>query len=104
MIPRSEWLPRLMRKHPEVLELRERFRPLHREESFGRSINASKTEVKETFSLPATLQLIYQFLKEHHLDKTLKQLQKESHMQCTYLKPTINEMPVQSLFSMRHRY
>jgi hypothetical protein len=33
------------RRHPEVLELRERLRPLSRAETFGRIYNAGKTEV-----------------------------------------------------------
>lgn len=83
LLPKSEWFARSMRKHSDVLELRERLRPLHQTATFGRAVNASQTEAKETLSLHNISQLIYQFLKEHRLEKTLKQFQKESKVPCT---------------------
>ncbi|KAL6080050.1 Ras guanine nucleotide exchange factor [Balamuthia mandrillaris] len=78
MVPRSQWLPRVMRKHPEVLELRERFRPLGQAASFGRVINSSKTEVKETLSHVVKLKLILQCLREEGLHETAQLLEEES--------------------------
>ncbi len=51
-----------MREHPEILELRERLRPLSRAETFGRIYNAGKTEVKHSLSRDTIMQLILQHL------------------------------------------
>lgn len=76
-------MSRAMRKHPDVLELRERFRPLLQMDTFGRLVNASKTEVKETLSSNVVLSLISQFLKEEHLEETLMKLEEESNSRCS---------------------
>jgi hypothetical protein len=83
LVPRSQWLPRVMRKHPEVLEFRERFRPLGKISSFGRSLNCGKTEVKETLSHQTILQLIMQFLEEEGMEETKQILQVEAKLAYT---------------------
>jgi len=56
-VPRQQWQPRVLRQHPEVLELRERLRGVSGQPSFGRLINAARTEVKETLSHHNMLQV-----------------------------------------------
>lgn len=57
LVPRQQWQPRVLRKHPEVLEVRERLRGVTGQVSFGRLINAARTEVKETLSHHNMLQV-----------------------------------------------
>jgi hypothetical protein len=78
-IPRSEWIPRILQKHTDVLETRERLRfQLDNKESFGRAVDSSSTtEAKESLPPEAVLQLIDQFFLEEGLEKTRQQLQAE---------------------------
>jgi len=75
---RSQWLARVMRKHPEVLEFKERLRPLGKSPSYGRVFNSGKTEVKEVLSHQMLTQLILQFLDEEGLKETKRALEEES--------------------------
>jgi hypothetical protein len=68
-----------MRKHPDILELRERFRPLSNIYSFARNKISSRTEVKEVLSDDVVYQLIMEFLAEEHLDSSLQILEKETN-------------------------
>ena len=74
-----------MQKNPDILEYRERLRGVLHLPSYGRSYLHGKTEVKETLSNEAVTQLIYQFLKEEQLTETLKVLEDESGVKCTYV-------------------
>ncbi|PRP79264.1 Ras guanine nucleotide exchange factor [Planoprotostelium fungivorum] len=78
-----EWMGRLMRDHPDVLELKERIRPLYLEPSFGIRRNASKTEVRDVLSKTVVLQMIGQFLKEEGYTNTFDVLQKHTYNTAT---------------------
>lgn len=45
-IPQSMWEATAIRKHPEILELRERTRPLSEQDSYMRLISSGHTEAK----------------------------------------------------------
>lgn len=77
-VPRGEWVSRVMRKHPNVVETRERYRPLSDLPSFARSKNSGKTEVREVLSDDVINMLIMQLFSEEHLDSTLQAMQKET--------------------------
>jgi hypothetical protein len=48
--PPSEWLPKVLRTRPEVLEIHERVRPLTHRTTFGRQIGTTKTEAPHVLS------------------------------------------------------
>lgn len=71
-----------MRRHPEVLEMYERLRPLHRATSFGRLYNAGTTEVKETLSRNTVYQLIMQHLQFEGMRMSRAQIEDETKIKC----------------------
>eukprot|EP00002_Diphylleia_rotans_P008724 TRINITY_DN1872_c0_g1_i1.p1 TRINITY_DN1872_c0_g1~~TRINITY_DN1872_c0_g1_i1.p1 ORF type:complete len:728 (-),score=130.63 TRINITY_DN1872_c0_g1_i1:227-2410(-) len=77
-IDRSNWTAMAMRRHPEVLEMYERLRPLHRATSFGRLYNAGTTEVKETLSRNTVYQLIMQHLQFEGMRMSRAQIEDET--------------------------
>jgi hypothetical protein len=56
-VPKSMWEATAMRKLPEVLELKERLRPLSKETSYARQIASGRTAVKTSVSREATIQV-----------------------------------------------
>ncbi len=80
MFDKSQWNARIMRNHPDLLEFRERTRPLHQHISFGREINAAKTESHSVLSPEVVLQILYQYLHEEKLDKTIKKMEEETKL------------------------
>jgi len=93
-MPRGEWLARVMRKHPDILELRERFRPITGLSSFARNKTSAKTEVREILSDAVVNQLILQFLAER-FDSSLQVLEKET--QIDYVKGKVEKEALQTL-------
>ncbi|KAJ3445578.1 ras guanine nucleotide exchange factor i-related [Anaeramoeba flamelloides] len=77
-IPKSEWFSRVLKKHPSVLETRERVTPLTNQISFGKLISRSKTEVQQHISNQVLLNLIMQHLETLNLGDTIKTIEKES--------------------------
>jgi hypothetical protein len=84
LLPRSEWTAKIMQKHPDILEMRERTRHLYGFPSFGRDLNAKKTEIKDTMSHSVVLQLIAQFFKEENMTESLKVLEEEAGFPGTF--------------------
>eukprot|EP00026_Physarum_polycephalum_P005635 Phypoly_transcript_05670.p1 GENE.Phypoly_transcript_05670~~Phypoly_transcript_05670.p1 ORF type:complete len:301 (+),score=62.43 Phypoly_transcript_05670:141-1043(+) len=82
-VPKSEWVSRVMRKHQDVVEIRERFRPISGLPTFARVKNAGRTEVKEVLSDEVLNMLIMQLFSEAHLDSALQTMQKETGMKFT---------------------
>eukprot|EP01112_Ceratiomyxa_fruticulosa_P011145 TRINITY_DN3001_c0_g1_i1.p1 TRINITY_DN3001_c0_g1~~TRINITY_DN3001_c0_g1_i1.p1 ORF type:complete len:583 (-),score=79.47 TRINITY_DN3001_c0_g1_i1:85-1833(-) len=79
-VPRSEWLSRVLRKHPDILQLRERTRPLTKAVTFGRTRGHGRTEVKETLSEEPIAKLIMQYLAEEGLESAVKAFEKETEI------------------------
>jgi hypothetical protein len=77
-IPKSMWEATVMKKHPEILELRERLRPLSKAISYSRNINSSKTESKSSLSHQIVLQLIMEFLEYEGYGKVIESIEEES--------------------------
>ena len=71
-----------MRKHQDVVEMRERFRPISGLPTFARVKNAGRTEVKEVLSDEVINMLVMQLFSEAHLDSALQAMQKETGMKC----------------------
>lgn len=82
-VPRTEWVSRVMRKHEDVLALKERFRPLNGVPTYARVKNSGRTEVKEVLSDDVINMLIMQLFSEAHLDSALQTMQKETGMKFT---------------------
>ena len=56
-VPKNLWESTVMRKHPEILELRERVRSIPNFTSYGRQIASGKTEAKTAVNSEAVLQV-----------------------------------------------
>ncbi|KAJ5073420.1 ras guanine nucleotide exchange factor i-related [Anaeramoeba ignava] len=60
---RSNWLAKVMTRHPEINNLRERLTPVNRAISFARLYSGSKTKVKESLTREMVYQLIMQYFE-----------------------------------------
>eukprot|EP01156_Anaeramoeba_ignava_P021511 Anaeramoba_ignava/c19193_g1_i2.p1 GENE.c19193_g1_i2~~c19193_g1_i2.p1 ORF type:complete len:535 (-),score=203.66 c19193_g1_i2:48-1652(-) len=94
----SEWFGYAMREHPDILELRERTRPLSSIESFGRLLSSSKTESKDPLSRNNILKLVEHYLFNLGFKKTLHSLEEES--ECKFEKPILKDSQLHSLISV----
>jgi hypothetical protein len=56
-VPRQQWQALVLQRYHDVLELRERLRGVSGQPSYGRLMNAARTEVKETLSHQNMLQV-----------------------------------------------
>lgn len=83
--PRAEWEGIVLRRHPEILELRERVRPLTGLPSFSRMARSSRTENRNALSHRVMLQLVMEHLDNEQHSKTVQAIQKESNL--LYVKP-----------------
>ncbi|EGG13809.1 Ras guanine nucleotide exchange factor [Cavenderia fasciculata] len=79
-IPKAFWESTLMKKHPEILDLRERTQLLTGVKSYGKSLaSPSFTENKTAVSHQFVLQLIMEYLERHRqYHKTIQVIEKES--------------------------
>ncbi|GAM27522.1 hypothetical protein SAMD00019534_106980 [Acytostelium subglobosum LB1] len=79
-IPKALWESTLMKKHPEILELREKTQLLTGIKSYGRTLaQPSFTENKQAITYQFVLQLIMEYLEthtQHH--KTIKIIEEET--------------------------
>ncbi|KYQ96804.1 Ras guanine nucleotide exchange factor [Tieghemostelium lacteum] len=94
-IPPSEWVPKAMHTHADILELRERIRPLSQNKSFSRNRRSGKTEAKGVINDTMLTKLLMQYLHEENLTSTLKIIQEE-----TKIKFVPNEVEKESLVSI----
>ncbi|KAK5577928.1 hypothetical protein RB653_002876 [Dictyostelium firmibasis] len=81
--PASEWLSKAMHKHPDILELRERTRPITQCKSYSRNKRSSKTEASHSINDTMLLKLIMQYFHEENLTTSLKKIQEETKIQFT---------------------
>ncbi|KAJ6251331.1 guanine nucleotide exchange factor [Anaeramoeba flamelloides] len=99
-LEKHSWLSFLMRTHPEILETRERIRPLTGKPSFGKILRPGKTEITDQIGGKMILNLILQFLQSNNFQKSLQALQQESklefysHYEKNNILKTILEMVV----------
>eukprot|EP00003_Mantamonas_plastica_P006180 TRINITY_DN1500_c2_g1_i2.p1 TRINITY_DN1500_c2_g1~~TRINITY_DN1500_c2_g1_i2.p1 ORF type:complete len:341 (-),score=105.89 TRINITY_DN1500_c2_g1_i2:76-1098(-) len=98
-LDRSKWLATAMRKHPEILELHERLRPFSGKESFGRQVNAGKTEVKEVLSRDIVIQLLMSYLEKEGLQNTVAAIEEEAKVAFNP-PPFVTETPLVTLLRM----
>jgi len=77
-IPPSEWLSKAMHNHPDILELRERIRPITQTKSYSRNRRSGKTEASHAINDTVLLKLIMQYFHEQNLTTSLKKIQEET--------------------------
>eukprot|EP01132_Coremiostelium_polycephalum_P000691 gene691-852_t len=77
-IPSSEWVARAMHNHPDILELRERIRPINNTKSYSRNRRSAKTEGSQIITDTVLTKLIMQYLHEENLTATLSKIQEET--------------------------
>lgn len=73
VLARSEWLPMLLKTHPDVYNLRDRLTPLYRALAFSQMYKG-----KSQISHEVLLQLVMQYLEYHGLGSCVRILEKES--------------------------
>jgi hypothetical protein len=83
-IPKSQWEAFVLKKHPNVLEVKERVRPLTSENSFSRNISIAKTENKHSLSYDTVLQLIMEYLDYEGYAHLIKHIEDESNVKCKF--------------------
>jgi hypothetical protein len=71
-LPPNMWKSLAMKRHPDVLEVIERVRPLSRGPTFARLCSVGRTEVRENLSREFVLQLIMQHLISSGFRSTCK--------------------------------
>eukprot|EP00004_Rigifila_ramosa_P013693 TRINITY_DN3055_c0_g1_i25.p1 TRINITY_DN3055_c0_g1~~TRINITY_DN3055_c0_g1_i25.p1 ORF type:complete len:515 (+),score=168.11 TRINITY_DN3055_c0_g1_i25:82-1545(+) len=79
-LAKSEWLSFALEKHPEVVEMRERLRPLSSAPSYGRQIIHGRTEVKETLSHKWILQAVMEYLESESLANSRKLIEQDARV------------------------
>ncbi|KAJ5080359.1 ras guanine nucleotide exchange factor h [Anaeramoeba ignava] len=91
-VNKAQWVAKVMKKFPEVLELRERLRPVTKVLSYSRLLNNSKTESREGFTKDVIISLILQhfdsegkkeiqqFIEEKTAVEYIKDNEKESKL------------------------
>ncbi|EGC29698.1 Ras guanine nucleotide exchange factor [Dictyostelium purpureum] len=79
--PASEWLSKAMHKHSDILELRERTRPITNSKSYSRNKRAGKTEASHAINDTILLKMVMQYLHEENLTTSLKKIQEETKLQ-----------------------
>lgn len=81
-IPKSMWEAFAMKKHPEILELRERLRPLSNVISYARNVVSAKTEAKTAMPYQAILQLIMEYLDKEGYKSVIDTIEDECNVKC----------------------
>ncbi|KAJ3443842.1 ras guanine nucleotide exchange factor i-related [Anaeramoeba flamelloides] len=79
-LEKTEWLTHIMKKHPGVLELREKLTPVTKKPSFGTLLRKSQTESRDSFSKEILIQLMMQHLELMGYNETLNSLEDESKL------------------------
>ena len=83
-IDRSHWLREALKEFPEIKEIQERIRPLHRAIIFSKIYRPGKQQVKEKLSREIIIQLIMQHMKAKGYHDAQKILEKESGVKCKH--------------------
>eukprot|EP01156_Anaeramoeba_ignava_P005919 Anaeramoba_ignava/a347316_22.p1 GENE.a347316_22~~a347316_22.p1 ORF type:complete len:460 (+),score=143.59 a347316_22:1220-2599(+) len=79
-IPKSEWISHIMRKHPDVLSLREQLCSFTETKSFSKSHPMAYTESKYSLSHKFIMQLVMEFLFQKGYQRTISQLEEETQI------------------------
>lgn len=97
------WLAEAVKKHPEVLQIMERVRPLGRAAAFGRTYNIAKTPSKDEFLVGRDhmVHLILQHLHYEGLTDARKMLEEEAGLK--YIDPQLTESRLLNLMRMAVR-
>ncbi|KAJ6231325.1 ras guanine nucleotide exchange factor a [Anaeramoeba flamelloides] len=74
-VDRSDWKHRLIKKNPEIMDLRERINPLQRAISFSKYYSGSKVQLKEHLTKRVINQLIMQHLEFENKTKMRKMIE-----------------------------
>lgn len=101
-LPKSEWEATAFRKHPDVLEFKERLRPLSKDLTFGRHLFFGRTEARTALSYQTILQLITEYLDKEGLSEMLETIEKEANIQYQQL-PEIEESRLSTLLRIARK-
>ena len=85
-LPKSQWEAVAMRRHPELLELRERLVPITGDSSYSRNLFAAKTENKQSLSHQNVLQLIMEHLDREGYNKVVESIEEETGLGCIFFQ------------------
>lgn len=77
-LPKSQWASMILARHPEVLEVVERSRPLSGANSFGRSFASSHTQNRHVLTHENVMMLICNFLESRNLHQSVEKLKEET--------------------------
>lgn len=101
-LPKSEWEAAAFRKHPDLLEIKERIRPLSKESSFSRHVFSGRTEARTALSHQIVLQLIMEYLDKEALGPLIETIEKEANVQYQQI-PEIEESRLSTLLRIARR-
>ncbi len=81
---KANWTSEAIKRHPELLQIMERVRPIHRAASFGRTYTVAKPPPKEEFLVGRDnlVQLIMQHLHYEGLKGSRRLLEEETSIKC----------------------
>lgn len=79
---RSSWVQEVLVAHPEIREVRERVKPLHRALTFANLYRPGKPQVKEKLSKELVVQLLMQHFRAKGFLETQRTLEKEAGIKC----------------------
>lgn len=91
-IPKNLWESYAMKKHPALLQVKERIRPLAAEPpkqvapSYASMLAVARTECKAAVSQENVLQLIMEYLYLEGHTNVVEAIQEESNIKCKYYR------------------
>ncbi|KAJ3450658.1 ras guanine nucleotide exchange factor i-related [Anaeramoeba flamelloides] len=80
-IEKSLWLAHVMKRNPDLLEMRERSLPLTHEPSFGKLVRTGITEMPDRLGGRILIELINEFLESKNFTESTQSLREESNFE-----------------------
>jgi len=100
-LPKSMWEAAAMKRHPNLLALTEKLRPISKKKSYGLLVGASRSENKSAISSQSVLQIVMEYLKHLKMDAVVKTIQEESSEK--YVEKSSKEPIMLNLLRVAHR-
>lgn len=100
---KANWVAEAIKKHPEILQIMERVRPINRASAFGKTYTVAKAPLKDEFMVGRDhmVQLIMQYLHYEGLKGSRKVLEEEAGIK--YTDPQLAESRLLNLLRMAVR-
>jgi hypothetical protein len=87
-IDRSDWEDRVLKRNPEIFQLKQSIEPLERFQTFMQLYAPGKEAVRQQLTEEHIIKLILQHLSFYGLNASVQVLSKESKVDCTtFLSP-----------------